>query len=111
MGQIPNKIQITQWEPWLSMENLKNWESWNLGWFQSNQCYLHAGLEGTEVVDLGAKHQVGQLSVGQEDDEEHDGETDEVLGTARHGGGQLAHGLVEVDELEELKRRDEQKPG
>ena len=67
-------------------------------------------MEGTEVVDLGAKHQVGQLSVGQEDDEEHDGETDEVLGTARHGGGQLAHGLV-VDELEELKRRDEQKPG
>jgi hypothetical protein len=61
-------------------------------------------LEGTEVVDLGAKHQVGQLSVGQEDDEEHDGEADEVLGTARHGGGQLAHGLVEVDELE-------QKPG
>lgn len=64
---------------------------------------IHAGLESAEIVDLCSKHQVCQLSVGQEDDEEHDGEAHQVLGTARHGARQLAHGLVEVDELKELR--------
>lgn len=63
----------------------------------------HAGLEGAEIVDLGSKHQVGQLSIRKEDDEEHDGKTDEVLGTARHSAGELTHGLIKVDELKKLR--------
>lgn len=66
----------------------------------------HAGLKSAEIIDLGSKHQIGELSVGQEDDEEHDGETHKVLGTARHGGGQLTHGLVEVDELKKLRGKE-----
>ena len=42
------------------------------------------------------------MSERQEDDEEHDSEASEVLGTARKGGGQLGHGLVETDVLEHL---------
>ena len=68
--------------------------------------YIHAGLERAEVVDLGAEHQVGELSVRQEDDEEHDGEAHQVFGTAGHGAGQLAHGLIHVDELEELREKN-----
>lgn len=67
---------------------------------------LHAGLERAEIVDLGSKHQVGQLSIRQEDDEEHDGKTHKVLGTARHGAGELTHGLIEVDELKKLRGRE-----
>lgn len=67
--------------------------------------HLHAALESAKIIDLSSKHQVGKLSISQENDEEHDGETHEVLGTARHGGGQLTHGFVEVDELEELWER------
>lgn len=72
---------------------------------QAVMCVIlsQAGLESAEVVDLGAKHQVGELSVGQEDDEEHDGEAHEVFSAARHGAGELAHGLVEVDELKKLR--------
>lgn len=66
------------------------------------QIHSHAGLERAEIVDLGSKYQVGKLSVRQEDDEEHDGKTHQVLGTARHGAGELTHGLVEVDELKKL---------
>lgn len=65
--------------------------------------FLHAGLESAEIIHLGPKHQVGQLSIGQEDDKEHDSKAHQVLGTARHSTGQLAHGLIEVDELEKLR--------
>lgn len=64
---------------------------------------LHAGLESAEIVDLGPKHQVGQLSICQEDDEEHNGKAHQVLGTARHSAGQLTHGLIKVDELKKLR--------
>lgn len=67
---------------------------------------LHAGLESAEVVDLGSEHQVGQLSVRQEDDEEHDGKAHQVLGAAGHGAGELTHGLVQVDELKKLQGRE-----
>ena len=63
---------------------------------------LHACLESAEIINLSSKYQVGQLSICQEDDEEHDGKTHKVLGTARHGAGQLTHGFVEVDELKKL---------
>lgn len=59
-------------------------------------------MEGAEIINLSSKHQVGELSVCQEDNEEHDGEAHKVFGTAGHGGGQLAHGFVEVDELKQL---------
>lgn len=68
----------------------------------------HAGLKSAEIIDLGSKNQIGELSIRQEDDEEHDGETHKVLGTARHSGGELTHGLVEVDELKKL--RGEERP-
>lgn len=67
---------------------------------------LHAGLKSAEIIDLGSKHQIGELSVRQEDDEEHDGKTHKVLGAARHGGGELTHGLVEVDELKKLRGKE-----
>lgn len=66
----------------------------------------HAGLKSAEIVDLGSKHQIGELSVRQEDDEEHDGKTHKVLGAARHSGGELTHGLVEVDELKKLRGKE-----
>lgn len=66
----------------------------------------HAGLKSAEIIDLGSKHQIGELSVRQEDDEEHDGKTHKVLGTARHSGGELTHGLVEVDELKKLRGKE-----
>lgn len=66
----------------------------------------HAGLKSAEIIDLGSKHQIGELSVRQEDDEEHDGKTHKVLGTARHSGGELTHGLVEVNELKKLRGKE-----
>lgn len=66
----------------------------------------HAGLKSAEIIDLGSKHQIGKLSIRQEDDEEHDGKTHKVLGTARHSGGELTHGLVEVDELKKLRGKE-----
>lgn len=59
----------------------------------------HAGLEGAKVVKLCPEHQVRQLCVCQEHDKEHDGESQQVFGAAGHGAGQLAHGLIKVDEL------------
>ena len=67
------------------------------------QADSHASLEGAEVVHLRAKHKVGQLGVGHEDDEEHDGEAQKVPGTARHGAGQLTHRPVQGEELEQLR--------
>ncbi len=64
-------------------------------------------LKAAEVLDLGAEDQVTELSEGQEDDEEHDSETCQVLGTARQGGGELGHRLVEADVLENLKEQRE----
>lgn len=60
----------------------------------------HAGLEGTEVVELCPENQVRQLRVGKEHDEEHDGESQQVFSAPGHGAGQLAHGLIKIDELE-----------
>lgn len=42
----------------------------------------HAGLKGAKVVNLRPKHQIRQLGIGQEHDEEHDGEAHEVLNAA-----------------------------
>lgn len=61
-------------------------------------------MESAEVINLSAKDKVGQLGVRQEDDDEHDGEAEEVFGASRHGCGELAHGPVKIDELEELQK-------
>lgn len=73
---------------------------------KTSLCLQHSQgvLEGAEVLDLGPKEQVAQLGEGQEDDDEHDEEPSQVLGTAPQGGGQLSHGLVEADVLEDLHR-------
>lgn len=60
----------------------------------------HAGLEGTEVIELCPEHQVCQLCVCQKHDEEHDGEAQQVFSTPGHCAGQLAHSLIKIDELE-----------
>ena len=56
---------------------------------------------------LGAENQVGQLAESQENDEEHESESDHVLGTASKGARQLVHRLVEGNVLENLKGRKE----
>jgi hypothetical protein len=69
---------------------------------------LHRILKAREVLDLGTKDEVAKLSESQEDDEEHDGKTCQILGTTGKGGGELGHGLVEADVLENLKAEQEQ---
>lgn len=65
--------------------------------------HTHALDESAKVFHLGPEKQVTKLGVSEEDDEEHDGEAQDVLGTASQGGGELCHGLVEADVLEYLQ--------
>lgn len=65
--------------------------------------HVHALDESAKAFYLGPEKQVAELGVGEEDNEEHDGETQDVLGTASQGGGELGHGLVEADVLEYLQ--------
>ena len=48
---------------------------------------------------------LNKLRVCQEHNEEHDGEAQQILCTSGHRGGQLTHGLIEVDELKELRKK------
>ena len=41
---------------------------------------LHAVVERAEVTDLSSKDEIAELSVGKEDDEEHDGKSCDILG-------------------------------
>lgn len=59
----------------------------------------HAGLESAEVIELCPEHQVSQLCVCQEHDEEHDSKPQQVFSTAGDSAGQLAHSLIKIDEL------------
>lgn len=68
---------------------------------------LHALDKGTEGFNLCPKQQVSKLSVGEEDNEEHDGEAQDVFSTAAQCGGQLSHGLVETDVFENLEEYEE----
>lgn len=98
------------------MRNCVNLRRWKQGFNGRKEAFVHrftvvimvshAGLKSAEIIDLGSKHQIGELSVSQEDDEEHDGKTRKVLGAARHRGGELTHGLVEVDELKKLRGKE-----
>lgn len=94
------------------IRNCVNLHRWKQGFNDRKEAFVHlfillitvshAGLKSAEIIDLSSKHQIGELSVRQEDDEEHDGKTHKVLGAARHSSGELTHGLVEVDELKKL---------
>ena len=64
---------------------------------------LHGVLKCTKAFDLNTKCQITQLRVGEEDDEEHDCEPGDILGTVRECFTQLRHGLVETDVLEHLQ--------
>jgi hypothetical protein len=64
--------------------------------------YSQGILEVAEVLNLGSKQQVAELGEGQEDDDEHHKEPSQILGAGAQGGGQLGHGLVEADVLENL---------
>lgn len=65
--------------------------------------HTHAVDESAKVLHLGPKNQVAKLGIGEEDNEEHDSEAQDVLGTASQCGGELGHGLVEADVLEDLQ--------
>ena len=64
---------------------------------------LHGVLKCAEAFDLDTECQVTQLRVSKEDDEEHDGETGNILGTMSECFTQLGHCLVETDVLEHLQ--------
>lgn len=66
--------------------------------------YLHSIIKAAEVLDLSSKDEVSKLCKGQEDDEEHDCESSQVLSTSSQCRGELSHGLVETDVLEHLKK-------
>lgn len=75
-------------------------------------CYgvpLHALDKGAKGFNLCPKEQVSKLSVGKEDNEEHDGESQDVFSTAAQCGGELSHGLVETDVFENLEYHQENK--
>lgn len=66
-------------------------------------CLLHALDEGTERFNLCSKEQISKLSIGKKYNEEHDGEAQNIFSTSTKCGGQLCHGLVKTDVLENLK--------
>ena len=66
---------------------------------------LHALDEGAEGFHLRTKEQVAKLSVCKEHDEEHNGESHDVFGTAAQSRRQLSHSLIETDVLENLEAR------
>lgn len=53
-------------------------------------------------MNLGAENEKAELSVSQEDNEEHDGESGDVLGATAESQTQLSHCLVEAHVLENL---------
>lgn len=65
--------------------------------------YTHALDESAKVFHLSPEKQVAELSVGEKNNEEHDSEAQDVLGTASQRGGELGHGFVEADVLEYLE--------
>lgn len=64
---------------------------------------LHAFIECAEGFNLCSEKQISKLSIGKEDDEEHDGEAQNVCSTAGKSRRQLGHGLVKADVLEYLQ--------
>lgn len=71
------------------------------------RCYflIHAFGKSTERVNFHSKQQISKLGVGEEDDEEHDGEAHDVFSASPQSGGQLSHGLIKTDVLENLMEK------
>lgn len=65
--------------------------------------HLHAFNKGTEVFHLCPKKKVTQLGIGEEDNEEHNGKAQDVLGTTCQCGGKLRHCFVKANILEYLQ--------
>ena len=64
---------------------------------------LHSIVKTWEVFNLSAKDKVTKLGKGQEDDEEHNSKTCQILCTTGQGWAQLGHGLVETNVLKYLE--------
>lgn len=71
--------------------------------------HLHAFNKGTEVFHLCPKKKVTQLGISKEDNKEHNGKAQDVLGTTCQRGGQLSHCFVKANILEYLQ--EEKKVG
>ena len=56
-------------------------------------------------MHIGAEDEVAELGERQEDDAEHDGEGDEVLGGVVDGCRHVAHRVGEVEVFEQLQQR------
>lgn len=69
---------------------------------KERETHLHAFNKGAKVFHLCPKEKVAQLGVGKEHNEEHDGKTQDVLGTASQRGGKLGHCFVKANVLEYL---------
>lgn len=76
----------------------KSWEGKNEG-----KGHTHALNKSAEVFHLCSKKQVTKLGISKENNEEHDGKAQYVLGTAGQCRGELHHGFVEADVLEYLQ--------
>ena len=64
----------------------------------------HAVEVGGEISDLCSEDEVSPLGIRQEDDEEHDCETSNILGATSQSGLKLGHGLVKADVFEDLEK-------
>lgn len=88
----------------------KNWlaegQSSYLNHSYCSQDLLHAFCKGTEGLNHCPKEQISKLSVSKEDNEEHDGESQNVFSTSTQCGGQLHHGLIKTDVLENLQGQE-----
>ncbi len=56
---------------------------------------------------MSTEDEVTQLREGEEDDEEHNSESSQVLRASSQSGAQLGHRLVEADVLEHLEQREQ----
>lgn len=70
------------------------------------QLLLHALDKGTEGFHLCSKEQITQLSIGKEHNKEHDSKAHDVFCTTPQCRGQLSHGLIETDVLENLQEQE-----
>ena len=66
----------------------------------------HAVSVCREISDLGTKDKVTPLGISQENDEEHDSKTSNILSTTSQSWLKLGHGFVETDVFEYLSNKE-----
>lgn len=66
---------------------------------------LHALDKCAERLHFCPKKKISKLGIGKEDDEKHDGKSQDIFSTSAECGGQLSHRLIETDVLENLSER------